>query len=63
MKPHPDTQVYTYENHAQAVQKLTACGIPFREVTLSTSAGRTPALELNLNAWIMVQAGRLLTDN
>jgi hypothetical protein len=63
MTPPLNTQVYTADDHAQAVQKLRACRIPFREVTLRTAAGAKPALELNLNAYILVTAGRLLTDN
>lgn len=55
--------IYTADNHANAVRKLTACRIPFREVTLITSSGKRPALELDVNALIMVQTGRLLTDN
>lgn len=61
--PIPDTRVYTAENHANAVAKLSACGIPFREVTLRTADGPKSALELHINIYIMIQAGQFLTDN
>lgn len=55
--------IYTTDNHADAVAKLTQCHIPVKEVFVHTSEGKKPALKLDVNAFIMIQAGTMLTDN
>lgn len=45
------------------IAELTRCAIPFEEVVLHTAQGRTPAIKLEATAYILLWAGRLLTDN
>lgn len=55
--------VFTTDNHTYTTAELKKRRIPFKEVSLITSEGKQPALKLDVNAYIMIQAGRLLTDN
>lgn len=55
--------VFTSDNHTYTTAELKKRRIPFKEVSLITNDGKRPAVKLDVNAWIIIQAGRLLTDN
>lgn len=55
--------VFIAENHTHTTSELKKRRIPFKEVILITGDGKRPAVKLDVNAYIVILAGRLLTDN
>ena len=55
--------VFTADNHTHTTAELKKRRIPFQQVVVITSEGKRPALKLDVNARIIIQAGRVLTDN
>lgn len=54
---------YVAHDHTFACDELRRRNIPFKEVTLTTSNGKQPALTLSPEVLVIIMAGEFLTDN